>query len=125
MDILAQYPDAEQVVLDLLSTVATTVSALPPGVLAAPLIEVSRRGGSTDLVTDTATVVIQCYAPTRQAAWANALQCVQVILAARRQAVNGVLIDATGIPIGPQQIPYDDPNLRRVAFTARLTFRRP
>lgn len=125
MDVLALYPDAEQAVLDLLEQVGPpTVTALS-GDITAPVIKVSRAGGVPDLHTDTATIVVGSYAPDRNTAWTNARTCQQIILAARNQTVNGVLIDRTAVLTGLQQLPYGNPDEFHVTCTYRFTFRRP
>lgn len=124
MDVLALYPDAEQVVLDLLEQVAPTVTALS-GDITAPVIAVARAGGPADLITDAARIVVGSYAPDRATAWNNARLCQQIILAARNKSVNGVQIDHTGVLLGLQQLPYGNPNEFHVTGTYEVTFRRP
>lgn len=137
MDLQPNYPDVEQVVvnllnsnLNLLAVGTTAVTALPPNITA-PVLEVHRVGGHTDLHTDAPTIVVQSYAPNidgaaapRQTAWTNAMQVVQIVLAARRRVVDGQLIDRTGVAVGPQEVPYSNANIRRVTATYTFTFRR-
>lgn len=131
------FPDAEAVVvallglpdnLALLATGTTPVTTLPPN-FTTPVLQVHRVGGHTDLHTDMPTIVVQSYAPDvngtgRATAWANALQVVQIVQAARRSVVNGTLIDRTDVAVGPQEVSYS-PTVKRVTATYSFTFRRP
>lgn len=124
MDVLGLYPDAEQVALDLLEQVAPTLTALS-GDITEPVICVSRAGGTPDLITDVASIVVGSYAPDRNTAWDNARQCQQIVLAARNLTVNDAHIDHTGVLTGLQQLPYGNPDEFHVTCTYQFTFRRP
>lgn len=123
MDVLGLYPDAEQVVLDLLEQVAPTVTALG-GDITEPVICIARAGGPADLITDAASIVVGSYAPDRNTAWDNARLCQQIVLAARNLTVNGAHIDHTAVLTGLQQLPYGNPDEFHVTCSYQFTFRR-
>lgn len=118
------WPDVEDVMIAMLSSVATTVTVLPPD-MTQPVIQVNRVGGPADLITDTPTVVVGCYAPDRATAMANAKACQQIVLASRRKRFADGVVDTASVVAGIQTIPYEDPNVKRVIATYRLAFRRP
>lgn len=127
--VLAPYPDAELVMLDLLRPTGKTVTATD-AVIAVKTIVVQRVGGTDDGVTDRPIVQVTCLAPTRAEAWAMARQVQQVVLAAGGTAVSGqyvtdVFIDSTRTVTPPDQLPDRNVNLRPVAAQYRLGLRRP
>jgi hypothetical protein len=122
---LPGWPDAELVMLDLLeATGAPTVTATDE-TLTPPVIQVARIGGSDDGITDRPRVEVECFGATRAQAWALAEQCRQLILAASAASVNGALIDRAVSETPAQQLPYANPDVRRVAAVYRLSLRRP
>lgn len=84
-----------------------------------PFIRVRRFGGSDDRLTDQARVDVDYFAATRAAAWAGA-EAVRQRLISRPLRVGAVVIDQVTTTSGPIQVPWDDPNVRRVtgAYTA-------
>ncbi|GAA0632173.1 hypothetical protein GCM10010174_61470 [Kutzneria viridogrisea] len=129
MQQLPPYPDAEAVVMAMLAGIAPTVTATPADI-STPLIRVQRVGGSDDRVTDYPRIEVCVFYPVAQdgdtaAAWAMAEQCRQTILAARCTVVAGALCDNATTATPPQLLPWDNPNLRRIAATFVLAFRRP
>lgn len=118
------FPDAEGVMLALLAPVASTV-VVSPVAMDEPLIQVRRTGGSDDGVTDHARIEVECVAFDRHNAWRLA-ECVrQRVLAAGATVQDGALIDRTTVETAPQQVPEDNPDIRRVVATYRLAMRRP
>lgn len=131
MQQLGAWPDAEAVVMALLSTIpnVTAVTATPAQITG-PVAQVNRVGGADDLITDYPRVQVALYYPVSapgdtDAAWALAQQITQVVLASRCTTVAGALVDqaATVTPI--QQVPYVNPNVRRIVAVYQLAFRRP
>jgi len=132
MTVLAPYPDAELVMMDLLKPVAapgTTVTHTDEN-LVPPYILVQRIGGPDDGVTDHAIIQISTFGSTRPQAWSLYRDVQQVILAACGTAVSGdfvtdVLIDYTETISSGKQIPYPNPDIRFIVAEYRVDLRRP
>lgn len=127
--VLAPFPDAEKVVMDLLSSVGPT-STVTGAVVSPPAILIQRVGGTDDGVTDRPVVQVTCLGATRHDAWDMARQAQQVILASAGTAVtgslvSGVLVDTARTVTPPDQIPDRNSALRPVAAQYRFGFRRP
>lgn len=120
---LGAFPDAEAVVMTLLEPVAPTVTSTPES-LVTQVIRVQRVGGSDDGITDYPRMEIACYGTNRAEAWELAEQCRRVILASVRTEVDGVLIDNARTDNPPTQIPYANPDVRRVIAYYRFAWRR-
>lgn len=118
------WPDVEAVAMALLATLAPTGTATPPN-LAGPFIAIRRAGGPADLITDRPRLVLDCFGSDRPSAWALARQVQQAVIAAGNKTIAGALIDTAAVRVGLQEIPYGNPNLRRVSGQYELTFRRP
>ena len=129
MSILVGFPDAELVVMDLLTPVGVTVTATSEN-LAPPVVVVQRVGGADDGVTDRPRVQVVCYGATRPAAWALAEQARQIVLAASGTAVTGtnvtnVFLDSTRTETPSVQLPDPNQSVRAVTAVYRLSYRRP
>lgn len=123
-DKLAAWPDAETVVMAMLTPIARTVTSTP-NPMPTPIIRVQRVGGSDDRITDFPRIEVACFGENRAQAWDLAEQCRQTILASRATVVGGTLVDNATTDTPAQQIPYDDPDVRRVVAYYRLAWRRP
>jgi hypothetical protein len=121
------YPNAVDVLLDMLADIADTRTAVPPNYGAtSELIVVRRLGGGPDEddLTDNPIVQVACYAPTFPAATALA-GAVQVrILSSPLTEVNGVLVDEARVVTGEQEVPDVYPDDRRIVSTYQLGWRR-
>jgi len=129
VSILVGFPDAELVVMDLLTPVGVTVTATSEN-LAPPVVVVQRVGGADDGVTDRPRVQVVCYGSTRPAAWALAEQARQIVLAAGGTAVTGtnvtnVFLDSTRTETPSVQLPDPNQSVRAVTAVYRLSYRRP
>lgn len=129
--IYVPYPDAELVFLDLLGSVASTVTMLPPG-FDAPIIQINRVGGAPDPldITDYAIMRIAYYGVNRPVSWAMAAQGEALIIGHRGRAiqvtdVGPVIMDSVDILVGGQMLPDLDPDDRRVVKDYVAGFRRP
>lgn len=111
------------VVMTLLAPIAPTVTSTP-NPIEPPVIRVQRIGGSDDGVSDFPRIEVAAYGADRQQAWALAEQCRQAILASPRTVVGGQLVDNARTDTPAQQVPYDQPDVRRVVALYRLTWRR-
>lgn len=122
--ILAPFPDAEAVVIDILEPVAPGYTELPDGFLP-DAIRVTRTGGSDDGITDYALVEVTSFGSSRARAWQMDGEVRQRVLAAGGTAINGVLVDQSRTATPSQQLPDPRDDVRVVTSSYRLAFRRP
>jgi hypothetical protein len=129
---LPPFPDAEDVVMALLEEVADTTTDTAATLDSdAPVIKVTRVGGTDDLITDRPLVEVAVFATTYEQARQLARQCQQVILASGGRSIvtpdhpQGVLIDKAETTSAPLRVPYENENLRHKAATYQFSFRRP
>jgi hypothetical protein len=131
---LAAFPDVEQALMDLFSDLVTDprdVGVIIPAdlqqrVLAdppRPVIRVRVIGGNDNRFFDNPRVDIEVYAATRAVAVPLAETIRQRLISKPRLTAHGV-IDRADTEVRPQEIPYDDPDIRRVSATYRLSLRR-
>ncbi|MFR9750486.1 hypothetical protein ACL02S_05560 [Nocardia sp. 004] len=120
-----QFPDFEQVLVDLCTPIATTVSTLPATGDEIrdqlPFLWVRLVSGSTDInaVTYTAKVRVAAIAQTRAAAQQLASSARDALLATPATRVNGVLIDWAE-EAAPDDVKYFPPTLQRSQGVADL-----
>lgn len=124
MELLAAFPDAEDIGLALLETLATTVLATPVD-LVTPLIVVRRVGGGDNKITDQPRLQVQVYGSTRAQARDLSELCRQTVLASSATLVAGVSIDQAVTESGPTFVDYGQPGIHRYIATYRLEYRRP
>ncbi|MGW5267254.1 phage tail termination protein [Rhodococcus sp. NPDC003994] len=124
------FPDVEQVLVDLLTPITYTCTALPedPKKLAQlePLIWARRTGGGIDRdqIADNAVVQLTIFARKRSVAQTLAGRARTAVLNAGGTKVNGVLVDTADEVTGVLEIPDIDPLNRTVTVAFRLSFRR-
>ena len=128
--VLPEYPDAEAVMVALLSDLCDTGTRTPQDLgEAGPYIRAIRTGGGDDGITDRPIIGVTTYAPTRAASWALTRAIQQRIIAVGGTAVQvdaaPVLIDRAGTYTGPLENPDQNPNVRAVPTYYVLEFRRP
>lgn len=125
------FPDAQQVMQDLLAPYGHTAKHLPDdwehivadGVC---VIVVERVGGTDDSITDRPWVLVGVWGPDRPTAAACAAECTQAVLAIRDGGMAGeVWVDATSTRVGGLQPPGLTPDERRVITQYQLEYRRP
>jgi hypothetical protein len=119
------YPDANRVLIAMLSDIAPTVLRIPND-FQPPLIQVRRVGGQPDPddVTDYPIMLVSCYGATYGEAQ-DLLSQVQVrILTSPMTVVDGVLVDSSGIHVGEVELPGPWPDDRRLNATFQLGWRR-
>lgn len=93
---LAPYPDAEAVVIDIVESVAPgAVYTELPEEFPAPAVRVTRTGGSDNGVTDNPIVEVTSFGATRAQAWEMDGLVRQLIQGVGGTSVNGVLVDST------------------------------
>ena len=120
---LSPFPDAEAVVIDIISPVAPGYTELPDGFIP-DAIRVTRTGGADDGITDSALVEVTSFGSSRARAWQMDGEVRQHILAAGGSAFNGVLVDQSRTAIPSQQLPDPRDDVRVVTSSYRLAFRR-
>lgn len=121
-----QFPDAENVMCDLLDPIAPASTWLGDGwEKNLPQIQVNRIGGGLDPdeVTDTARLQVAVYAVNRAAAQKLNTLVRNAVREAEFSEVGGVQIDTTSEAIAGQQVPDKNPDDRRVISTYTLAFR--
>jgi hypothetical protein len=129
MTVLAAFPDAELVAMDLLAPLAVTVTQTNEN-LTPPVVQVQRVGGTDNGITDRPRVQVTYFGATRPQAWALAGRGRQLVQAAAGTAVSGahvsgVFIDSTSTEAGGVQVPDPNRDIRKVIETYSLTYRRP
>lgn len=129
---LPPFPDAEDVVMALLEPVAPTTTDTAASLDSdAPIIKVTRVGGTDDFFTDRPLVEVGVFAPTYEQARQVARACQQVILQCGGRKIvtpdypDGVLIDKAETTSAPLRVPYENENLRHKAATYQFAWRRP
>lgn len=129
---LAPFVDVEKALMDLFADLVTdpadVVTVIPDDLqtrLAAdrPVIRVRVVGGSDDRISDHPRVDVETFGPTRAVSKPLAETIRQRLLAGGHRTAHGV-IDRATTEVGPQEIPYDDPDVRRWSATYRLSTRR-
>lgn len=125
MELLAAFPDAEDVGLDLFADLGPTV-LVTPATLVPPLIVVRKVGGYDTYVTDRCRLQVQTFGSTHVQARDLAEACRQRVLAAPAgpSLVAGVVIDRTFTDSAPVFVDYGQPSIHRFVATYRLEFRR-
>lgn len=124
MEILGAFADIEDIVLEMLASVGSTVLATPD-VITPPLVVVRRTGGFDDQITDTPRVQVECFGYTRRQTADMAEACRQIILAAPGTGYARTSIDATWTEAAPSYVNYGDRNIQRYVGTYRISLRRP
>lgn len=121
------YPNAVEVVMDMLADLAPVRVAVPPNFDAgSPLIVVKRIGGTPDAndITDNPIIQVGCYGPSYPAASDLAASAQVRILTSPCTEVNGVLVDSARLYVGEQELPDVYPDDRRIISTYQLGWRR-
>lgn len=123
---LAPYADAEALLVAALAAFGD-VGTFTPADLQDRLvfIQVRRRGGADDRITDIARVDVDVFAPTRAAAWQTARLIQQHLISAPLRIPGVGVIDRARTEVGPQEVPHADQRIRRVLTSYRLSSRRP
>lgn len=132
MSLPLAFPDQEQVLLDLLSTLGPAVTWLPPKY--SRIIWVQRVGGGPDPwdITDYGLIRVSTFDEKRNDSMALSAECERLIMSYRQGGVivrpgkksDGMLLDSAGIDTGPSVDPDLDPDERRVTKNFVLGMRR-
>lgn len=123
---MAEFPDAEAVVMAMLRPQGKTVNAIPPSdIVELPLIWVLRTGGGCDDdVTDRPLITVTVIHQTRPEAMSVATRCRDVILASGGTSVDGVLVDFAQEKTASVRRIDPMPKQPFFAATYQLSFRR-
>jgi hypothetical protein len=118
------FPDLETAVMDLLVGLAPTGTVTPPNLnTSLPFIRVMRIGGGDTRFVDTAHIDVDAFGATREAAYALAEACREVLLGFPYVTSAGV-IDSVQTDSGPHEIPWGNSNVRRLTSSYSITARR-
>lgn len=123
MELLPAFPDAEDLMLDLLDPLGTVVLATPVS-LVPPLIVVRRVGGFSDRITDFAVIQVETYGSTHEQAAGLAESCRQVIIASPATVAGGTSVDSARTVGAPTFVDYGQPLVHRYIATYNIEFRR-
>lgn len=133
MTIPPPFPDAEQVVIDILDPVLAPAGTWLDPDFEVPRIQVNRIGGGPDEwgITDYPQIRIRWYDETRNKAWDLAQAGQMLLLAHAQKAVDrpgksshGILVDYVELDVGGTEEPDLDPDDRRVTTNWTLGLRR-
>lgn len=123
------FPDAEDVLMDLLDPFGHVCSGMPKkdefeSLL--PIIFCQRIGGgvSPSGIDDVPMMMVLVFHRTRPEARQLSARCREAILGAGRTNVNGVLVDWTREATGVQNLPDLNPDNRAVESTYWMCFRK-
>lgn len=119
---MPSYPNVHEVLIALLSPIATTVKAKRQG-QPLPYNLVRRIGGAEDTITDRPIVRVDTYAHTDEQAEQIKEYCRQRITDSSCTLVDGVLIDTAREITGGQDTPAPDPSDRKQTAVYQLSFR--
>lgn len=125
-----EFPDAEQVLVDMLGEFGHSCTFLPVSAKGEfdreklPIILIAREGGSCDGITDRPSMRVSVLAATRAEAQRVSGKCRMKILDSAGTAPGGVLVDHAREISGVTFLPDIDPQLRPVQSSYVLSFRR-
>jgi len=131
VELMAPFPDAEDVVMTVLSSIASTVQTTAAEETG-PVIQVRQTGGTSTKIDDRPVVEVGCIAVTYAQAKTMAATAEQLMLAAARTKVpgvpghpSGVFVDKVSKVTSAREITMADPEKRRKTASYRLVLRRP
>lgn len=115
------WPDVEAVLVTALAQFGDTGTETPTDLQGnLPFIRVIRRGGPNDRISDQASVDIDVFAATR----ASGVPLCEVIRQYLLTSYEMPEIDRVSTSSGPQELPWDDPNVRRWVSSYQVISRR-
>lgn len=124
------FPDTEALLVDYLTGALPARGFPVPVAVSIPVtrptafVVVPRRGGTRrNLVTDQATIGVECYAKTAQAAHDLARMTRGLIHALRGKVVGGVVVQRVQEYAGPANLPDTVSTHSRYVFTVALDVR--
>ncbi|MFE6282435.1 hypothetical protein [Streptomyces sp. NPDC057877] len=122
---LAPFPDVEDLLVQALADLSQTGTVYPPDLdSSVPFTRVRRVGGTDDRRTDSALVDVETAAATRAAAWPVARAIQQRLISGPLHVAGVGVVDRTVTEVGLRGVLLDNPDLRAVLGTYRLSLRR-
>lgn len=123
--LLADWPDAERAMCDFLAPLGTCGPETPKTLQSQiPYLRVTRTGGTSDRVTDRASVSVDVFAADRDTAKAIAGQVRRMLLTELPAATAHGVIDWATVNAGPAVLPAtDSDNLRLAVASYQLSTR--
>ena len=120
------WPDIEAALIaHLNATLSVRAATSTPGNLESlpGFVRVSRAPGSDDGITDSPTVDVEAFAPTRPAAWDLAAEVREVIHGLKGRRVAGLLFDVAETNVTPHWVDYRNPKVHRYVALYRFRYR--
>ena len=103
---------------------SVTVAVTRPNPMSTRLVLVPRLGGpKRDIVTDGATIGVECFAPTHSGALELAQLARGIIEALPGKTISGLPVYRVQEFAGPAMLPDPDSDTPRYVFTVRVEFR--
>ncbi|WP_335936620.1 hypothetical protein [Streptomyces sp. PTD5-9] len=122
---LALFPDIEDLLVQALADLSRTGTVYPPGLEGRlPFTRVRRIGGGDDRRTDTALVEVETAAATRAQAWQVARQVQQRLISGPLRVPGAGVMDRAVTDVGLRGVLHDNPAVRCVLATYRVSARR-
>jgi hypothetical protein len=122
---LAPFPDVEDLLVQALADLSKTGTVYPPDLEdEVPFTRVRRVGGTDDRRTDSALVDVETAAATRAAAWPVARAIQQRLISGPLHVAGVGVVDRAVTEVGLRGVVLDNPALRAVLGTYRLSLRR-
>jgi len=124
-----EWPDAEQVMCDLLADLGHTCTSVPVGedgkfdLSKLPILLINRVGGGNDGFNDRPVIDVEVFSHTRRESMQISGQVRRRVLNSAGTAPGGVLIDHAREVTGIKRVPDIDPQNRAVLASYGLTFR--
>lgn len=118
---MSGFPDVEAVLVAALESFGTVDTVTPSDLQEQlPFIRVVRSGGPDDHVSDYPVVDLDVFGATRAQAWDLAAEIRDHLRFAH--AIRE--FDRVGTEVGPRELPWGDPGIRRIGATYRIVTRR-
>lgn len=118
------WPDIEDDLIDHLGGLADSAGgSTPADLMTGTFLRVERIGGGNDSVTDTATVDVEAFAPTRDQAMAIA-RAAQQRLESAPFLIGATVVDLVETVVAPSRRPWPNLSVARMGGTYSVHARR-
>lgn len=122
---LPPFPDVEDLLVRALTGFGQTGSEYPADLENhLPFVRSTRSGGDDDRRTDRPLVDVETAAGTRAEAWQKALAIQQRLISGPIHVPGFGIVDRAGTEIGPRRVLHENPEVRCVLTTYRMSLRR-
>lgn len=116
---LPDWPDAERAVCDFLSPLGTCGTETPKALQSTlPYLRVTRTGGSSDRITDRASISVDVFAASADQAKAVAGQARQMLVTQLPASTDHGVIDWATVQSAPAVVPPTDSDNLRLAVAS-------